>query len=344
MMSGRVQGSLENLNTPFPDAYNTALSHGVGHQGYPSDLWEMLDDIDYLDSLTIKYAKSKDFSTKVTFVASYYDIVCRGSLKAFEKVMQVGGVPPNLIIGPWGHNGYINSLDSVGTFKITNAQANAIQDFAKHLSISDNTRARNEQSIKVYVLRKDEWYEFDQWPLPTLSFEIKFPFDSMQRSIVATYDNPIETAGGCVWDNHLAKGLNSGPYDQREVNNRGDVLRFYSDVFKENIVIMGDVKVKVRSAASVSGSHITAKLNLVDEEGVEYIINNGIRIIEETNEMESREINLNFASFEIKSGEKLMIEISWSSFPQYERPRHGQDYILEFDSKYPLVLSLRTFQ
>ncbi len=344
LMSGRVQGSLEHLNTPFPEAYDIALSEGVTHQGYPSDLWNMIFDIDYLGSLTIRYCKNKNFSTKATFVASYYDTVCRGTINAFEEVMQIGGVQPNLIIGPWDHNGYINSLDSVGTFKIPNAKANAFQDFANHLSICNDVKTRNEQSIKVYVLRKDEWYEFNNWPLPTTPCEIEFPLDSFQRSIEANYNNPIQTAGGPVWDNHLVKGLSPGPYDQRGVNNRKDVLRIYTDVFQENVVIMGEVKVKVISAASKPSSHITAKLNLVDEEGAEYIINNGICVIEEAREMKERVINLDFTSFEITAGEKLMIELSWSSFPQFEKPRHGQDYVLEFDSKQSPVLCLRILQ
>ncbi len=344
MMSGRIQGSLENMNTPFPEAYDLALSHGVSSQGYPSDLWDLLSDFEYLDSLKLNFIKDTNFSTKVTFIASYYDNVCRASIDAFEKVSDIGGIQPNLIIGPWGHNGYINSLDSIGTFKITNAQANVINDLIKHLQISADPVVKKEQSIKVYVLRKDEWYEFNQWPLPTTSLEIEFPFDSTQRRIIANYDDPVRTTGGPVWTNHLVEGLHPGPYDQRVVNNRADVLRFYSEPFREDTTIMGNVIVKVISSGSISGSHITAKLNLVDEEGAEYIINNGIHIIEEANEMKERDINLGFTSFETRTGEKLMIEISWSNYPQYEKPRHGKDYTLQFESNQKLVLSLQILQ
>ncbi len=340
MMCSRVQAPLTYLNVPFPEAYDIAIDEGMKSQGYNSKIWDLFLDKDRLAEYTINYDGDPKFSTKATFVASYYDNICRGSIKAFEIVNKIGGVKPNLIIGPWGHNGYVNSLDSVGKFKITKAQSDVSKDLIQHFQGLES----KEQRVKVYVIRKDIWIQTNHWPINTSLLEFSFSLKDQKSEIRADFNEPVKTMGGPVWDNFLVKGLDPGPHDQRGINRRDDVVRLYTKEFNEEVIIAGNSILKVNASINLPKSHITAKLNLVDIDGVEYILQDGIKIIDVENSFQEIEINLDFFAFSISKGEKLMIELSWSNYPKFARPLHRKNYTITFDTSIPVSLQLEKYE
>ncbi len=279
-------------------------------------------DRERLGKLTISCTLDSSLNTKVTLVASYYDNVCRGTLKSFEKIAKIGGAQPNLVIGPWGHNGYLQSLDSVGKFRIANAQANVTQHLNEHFKALQKQELSSSR-IRVYILRRDEWIESSTWPIEGEEREFVFPIQG--KEIAADLSNPVPTLGGPVWDNVLVEGLNPGPHDQREINQRDDILKVYSEPFEKDTSFVGNINVEVDAKASKASSHITGKLCIADSENAEYIIQNGIHVIKDL-EYGKRGINLDFSAFEVRVGERLMLEISWTNYPRYALP--PSDYTL----------------
>ncbi|MDH5646708.1 MAG: CocE/NonD family hydrolase, partial [Candidatus Heimdallarchaeota archaeon] len=339
MMSTKVQPSISLINEKWDDFYYKARRKGPILAGWPNRVWDSFSKIETLANKKIEFYEDHSFATKITLVASYFDFICDASLKLYVELAEIGGVPPNMIIGPWGHNGYLSSLGSVGKFELNEeGKGNIIKDLNEHFSTLTNG-GLSKSAIKIFILRKGVWVNFLKLPefknktVYYLSsknqMSLKLDTQDVDELIIqANITNPVKTNGGPCWDNALATGLLPGPVDQRGINNRDDILKFYSSPLEEDIVIMSKVKIKTYIKASKVASTITGKLNVVLENGEEVILQNGITKVNNTDDYQNIDIDLSFTSVEIKKGEKLMVELSWSNFPFYNLPDHDSDYKL----------------
>ncbi|MFQ5978083.1 MAG: CocE/NonD family hydrolase [Candidatus Heimdallarchaeota archaeon] len=336
MTSTRVQANLGSINGTWPEVYRTAFPAGPKAVGWPNKIWDTFRNKEELRKWTIHFNPDPDFGIKATFIASYNDFLCTAGITAFEKISAIGGVQPSLKIGPWGHNGYLTSLDHVGTFSISDAgKGNLIADLTRHF---ETVQRPEEQDVSVFILRKDEWRFFDAWPLPTDARQLHLHADGSLAKLPATtselttieadINNPVETLGGPVWEGPT-KNLQPGPIDQRPVNQREDIRKFASNPLDQNVTIMGSLSVSIRAGASLANSHLTAKLYVITNEGEELIIQEGVALLA-TEELQSYTVDMGFTAIEIKTGERLMLELSWSNFPRFELANHLQNHTISF--------------
>ncbi len=152
-----------------------------------------------------------------------------------------------------------------------------------------------------------------------------------------TYDprNPVPTRGGdmcCI--NDL---LPSGAFDQSDIEKRDDVLVYTSAPLTENLIVIGQVNVKLWARSSAPDTDFTAKLVDVHPDGyAQNILDRLVRAryrhgsklppsFIKPGKVYEYTIELGNTSTVFKPGHRIRLEISSSNFPHYVRNQNTTD-------------------
>ena len=191
------------------------------------------------------------------------------------------------------------------------------------------------------------WLEADEFPLPDAE-ETRFYLASGGNANTAAGDgvlsadgprgradeyvydpaDPVPTVGGnmCCTNDLLP----SGAFDQREVEQRGDVLVYTSAPLEEDLTVIGPVRVDLWASSSAPDTDFTAKLVDVHLDGYAHNVSEGI-IRARYRNSEHRQswltpgavheftIDLGFTATVFQRGHRIRLEISSSNFPHFDR-------------------------
>jgi hypothetical protein len=214
-----------------------------------------------------------------------------------------------------------------------------------------------EPPVKVFVMGANEWRTYADWPVPgtdwqelhlhsggsantlrgdgTLSLDT--PGDEPADRYDYDPDNPVQTRGGsnCCQPDLIPWG----PYDQRDVEMRPDVLVFTSAALERDVTVVGPVKAVLWAATDGPDTDWTAKLVDVRPSGFAMNLCDGIvrgrwRAAQgEDASAEDRrtprplvpgqaerfEIDMMVTGNTFLAGHRIRIEISSSNFPRFDR-------------------------
>jgi len=206
-------------------------------------------------------------------------------------------------------------------------------------------------SLSLTFLSGNEWRHADDWPIPSTGLACYFhenggldtsPPENYE-SLTFTYDpiDPVPTLGG--------QNLNiaRGPYDQRPIENRGDVLLFTSDMLTEPIEATGPIKARLYVSSDCPDTDFTIKLSDVYPDGRSMLITDGILRMRNRNGfdhwefMESGEIygidiDLWSTSYIWNTGHRVRVAISSSNYPRFLNNPNTADPIAE-NTTYKIV-------
>ena len=140
--------------------------------------------------------------------------------------------------------------------------------------------------------------------------------------------DPVPTVGGnmCCRDDMLA----SGAFDQRDVEQRDDVLVYSTVPLEEDVTVIGLVRVELWAASSAPDTDFTAKLVDVHVDGYAQNVSEGIvrARYRSSNEEPSwitpgavhdYTIDLGHTATVFREGHRIRLEISSSNFPHFDR-------------------------
>jgi hypothetical protein len=127
----------------------------------------------------------------------------------------------------------------------------------------------------------NEWRTSDAWPPPSVELTAYLheggilnvdppAFGELPDSFVFDPTDPVPTIGG----NNLVG--EAGPYDQRPVENRDDVIIFESGILDQPLEILGPVTMTLFASSSCLDTDFTAKLCDVYPDGRSMIVCDGI--------------------------------------------------------------------
>lgn len=346
------------------------------HKTY-DDLWRGLDF-----STRFEYANAP-----AVHVAGWYDTFLQGNLDSFVGMQYKGGEgargKQRLIVGPYTHGGrrhrgeleYPN-YDPPGELGVSN-----VGWFDRWLKGIDNGIEKR-PAVVYYTMgavgEKDapgnEWRTSDVWPVPSeiTPFYLRKPFHSQkggrltkekpcEKNARVTYsfdpDNPVPTVGG---NNLLIK---AGPWDQREAEQRKDVLVFTSATLEEPLEITGRIKAKLWVSSSAPDTDFTVKLTDVYPDGRSMLVCDGILRARYRNSFEKPElmkpgeiyeleVDLWSTSLIFNKGHKIRVAISSSNYPRFDvNPNTGADTLdkgkkiiarntIYFDATHPSAIYL----
>ncbi len=258
-----------------------------------------------------------------------------------------------LIIGPWQHRVNIKrKLGEVdfGESALTDLRGTKLRWFDHWLKGINNGIDR-EPPVDIFTLGRNTWSKHSRWPFPNAR---PTPFYLHSRGAANTYYgdgllstskpasepgdayayDPGDPAPNIDDDGNAAEG----PFDQRPVERRDDVLVYSTPVLEREIEVSGRVTVSLFASTSRTDTDFWAQLTDVYPSGFSMHLTEGIvrgryrRSLERAEPLTPGEVNefsidLWIVSNAFQKGHRIRLDVSSSSFPKYDRnPNTGNEF------------------
>jgi len=285
-----------------------------------------------------------NISASIYNIGGWYDILLAGTINNYIKMTDPDIDPEirkkqKLLIGPWVHSTgkrKVGELD-FGEEALFNSTEFRLRWFDSQLKGVDNG-VMEEPPVKIFVMGINEWrYEYE-WPLSRTDYQkyyfhskgnantfkgdgklnTKRPRNESEDRFVYRPDDPVPTIG------------TMGPYDQRPVEERQDVLVYTTPPLKNDLEVTGPVKAVVYASSSAVNTDFTARLVDVYPDGRAIRICEGIIRADHRNpdvppsnispgKIYEYTIDLWATSNVFIKGHQIRVEISSSNFPRFDR-------------------------
>ena len=308
-------------------------------------------------------AAYKRVRTPILHFSGWYDCFSQGALDAFCNIHHHGakGARGNqyLIMGPWIH-GMTNKIGEL-TFPESCLHPPAATHAGPWMDhwLKGKANEVEKQPHVIYWTMGDitdnsghwnKWRTAADWPpcetTPTpfyLHAGSKLSVDlpqSRNDSVAFTFDptNPVPTLGG---NNYMIK--QRGPYDQRPVENRPDVLLFTTAPLARPLEVTGRLTARVHVYSSANDTDFTVKLTDVYPDGRSMLIADGIiRMRYRQSKTQQKfmtpgqiyqiDIDLWSTSYVFNTNHRIRIAVSSSNYPRFDaNPNTGGPWLAKED-------------
>jgi hypothetical protein len=288
-------------------------------------------------------------------VGGWFDIFQQGTINNFVTRQHHGGEgakgSQKLIIGPWPHGvnqvlGGLKLRDNFTALDFNQYTARFLEYWLK----GGQNGIMTEPAVNYYTLGDvvednapgNEWRTANDWPpfptTPTSYYLMEggklaaAPPD--KGSVTYTYDpkDPCPTKGG----QNLT--IPAGPFDQRAVSNRPDVLRFATEPLDAPLEITGNVQAVLYVSTDAPDTDFAAKFVDIYPDGKEILMLDNIRRLKFHNGFDKAEpvrpgdiaeldIDLWSISLILNKGHRIGVQVSSSNYPRFEKnPNTGDDF------------------
>jgi len=332
---------LNDMDMAFEGAPVQHYRDWLKHESY-DEYWKAISDEERFSKIIVP----------TQTLGGWFDIFLMGTINGYTGMRNHGATQEardgaRMIIGPWGHG----PTRSFGGVDFT---PEAMLDmFQFHLRLYDyylkgiNTGIEEEKPVKLFYMGVNKWRYEDDWPLPGTKFTefylesngkansvrgdgriiMSKPSSSVSDSYIYDPMNPVPTTGG---NNCCGTPTQAGPYDQRPLERREDLLVYTGDFLKDTVTIAGPVKIKL--FASTDGPDTDWMIKLVDvhPDGFAMPVSEGIlraRFREGLDKMKllkpdqtyEYDIEMTGTANAFLPGHRIRVDITSSNFPQFDR-------------------------
>lgn len=320
--------------------------------------FEWLDHPDYDEYWKqFEWASYEKTMVPAYHVTSWYDFLVSNTIRNYIGIKEksasgLASKSQRLVIGPWIHHPDLSQMVGEIDFGLASGAA-VINLIGIHLRWFDywlkgiDNGIMNEPPVRIFIMGENVWRDEYEWPLARTKYT-KYYFHSdgsanslkgdgtlstdapgdMEYYDTYIYDprNPVPTKGG----KRLTFFHFGGPVDQREVEERSDVLVYTTPPLEEDLEVTGPIRVKLFAASSARDTDFTAKLVDVWPDGKAYNLTEGIiraryresetkQILIEPEKVYEYNIDLSDTSNVFKTNHRIRLEVSSSSFPLNDR-------------------------
>ncbi len=315
---------------------------------HPTDdaFWEQYDAL----------ARTSQVKAPAFFLGGWYDILSQGTLDGFFSRQYSGGPGVQgenfLWIGPWTHGGVFQQAQGELVYPANAADGGLpytliLQFLDHHLHGAPRPQW---PPVTYYRMGPTDaagswWNTYgwsNWWPLTwaerpmylhadgsmTLSPKYEFGF----RDVIADPANPVPTVGG----NNLT--IPAGPFDQRGVEARPDVVSFQTAPLATAMEVTGHVKARLWAQSDAPDYDLAVRLSDVYPDGRSMLVLDGIRRARFGNgfkteqvlapgELALIEVDLWSTSIVFAPGHRIRLSISGSNSPRFDvNPNTGEPF------------------
>ena len=269
LLAGGGYDALPLTQLPDPDDLTPFVRGGFA-RGADDESWEYLNIDGRYDRV----------EAPTFHIGSWYDCFIGETLRQYEVMKErakaAGTRPPRLLVGPWTHAEFgstVGDLDfGIGS---SGAFLNYSGDLTEaHLRWFDATLKGDERSleekppVEVFVMGENRWRGYEEWPVPG-AYEERWHLRGGRRLAREApepgepdeydYDprDPVPTVGGAVL---MAPIHRPGARDQREIEERPDVLVYTSETLREDYTVLGPIHATVFAATSAPDTDFVVRL------------------------------------------------------------------------------------
>lgn len=287
-------------------------------------------------------------------MGGWYDVFVQGTLACFNGLRQQGRTPSarrsQAIIGPWAHalsaSPKVGDID-FGSHSMYDLDLLEYRWWEQWLRGHD-TGILDEAPLRLFIMGINEWRNEHEWPLERTVWQqwylhSKGNANTLRGDGAITPAQPnAEPADHFVYDPHYPVQTNGGnnccaphitpwgPYDQRSVEMRSDVLCYTSEPLAAEMEVTGPITLVLYAATDCPDTDWTAKLVDVAPSGYAKNLCDGIvracysesmtePILLEANQIYRYEINVGVTANVFRKGHCIRLEISSSNFPRFDR-------------------------
>lgn len=326
----------------------------------PDNVWVTAGHIFYdehwkgLDSI----ARAEDVQVPAVHFAGWYDVFLQGNIDGFVSRHHAGGPGARdrqkLIIGPWAHGGPQRDRNAGGETARPVGQlrypANSLQTpfacggqqwFDFYLK-GEPTGIENVPAVQYYTMGAvgeenapgNVWQTAENWPVPSTPTPFYFHADGAlstvppgneDGAVAFDYDprRPVPTRGGCLLI------LPAGPFDQRDLEQRPDVVTFTSEPLTEPIEVTGRLTANLVIVSDRVDTDFAVKLCDVYPDGRSMCVADGLarcrlrkgydRLAPLTpGEPTPVEVDLWSTSMMFNRGHRIRVSVTSSNYPKYD--------------------------
>ncbi len=318
-------------------AWDTGVLSYAQSRLFYNDFWEQFD--------TNKVAYQ--IEVPALLYTGWYDTFLQGTIDAFVSRQNKGGLKAKgkqkLLIGPWTH--FWPESKKLGDFTIPEEGSTPPMDvsmkrwFDRYLKEIANG-AEDIPAVIYYLMVPfdnaksggNQWRFAKEWPVPAvqedfyLTNQQTLSKNNFLNEKIFNFENdplnPVPTLGG----RNLF--IESGPKDQRPIENRRDMLVFTSPVLGEEIEVTGNVKCKLFCSSDQVDTDFVVRLTDVYPDGRSILITDGLLrtgILDrkgwkiKPHEIFEIDVDLSPTSIVFSKGHKIRVTVSSSNYPRYER-------------------------
>ena len=271
-------------------------------------------------------------SVPTLLVGGWQDLFLEQTLEQY-RVLAARGVPTRLILGPWTH------VDSATRSGPAFAESLAwLQRYAGRKP-EDPEDPQPGHSARIWVGGAREWREITDWPPagqapqrwylgPDGTLGQDEPASATQDEPASAtmasfrYDpaDPTPSVGGAI----LA--LNAGVRDNREVEQRPDVLVFTSAPLDEPVEVVGDVTAELHLTRDNPNADVFVRLCDVDAKSRSRNVCDGIVRLTSADPLDGTvTVSLIGAAHRFGRGHRLRLQVAGGAHPRFARnPGNGQ--------------------
>ena len=304
----------------------------------------------------------EDVSVPALVTGGWYDLYSSDTFTSFAGVRARGrgnARRSRLVVGPWPHNLSASTTTGGVDFGARSmVDLDALEDRWFDRWLRDVPNGVDEEApVRIFVMGENEWRDASDWPLPGTDWQrwhlhssgsastlrgdgalsTTSPGDETADTFAYDPENPVQTRGGC--NCCQPELIPWGPYDQRDVEMRADVLCYTSAPLEHELTVIGPVRLVLWAATDGLDTDWTAKLVDVRPSGFAMNLCDGIVRARwrraqaagasaedrrtprplEPGRAERYEIDLMVTGNTFRAGHRIRVEISSSNFPRFDR-------------------------
>lgn len=293
------------------------------------------------------------FTVPALHWGAWYDLFLVGTIKNYMGIKARGGTEAarrgqRLLITPGGHAGMGPKIGDVdfGAASVPKLGDYGNRWFDWHLKGIDDGISK-EKPVRIFVMGENVYRDEDDWPLAR-AVSTRFHLHSGGRANSASGDGlisrdapgaepadrfvydpakPVPTLGGAIL------GITqppAGPYDQRPIETREDVLVYTSAPFEQPMEVTGPLALEAYISSSAVDTDLVGKLVDVYPDGKAINLSEGVLRLRYRDSFERQElmqpgriykvaVDLWATSNVFLPGHRLRLEITSSSYPRFDR-------------------------
>ncbi len=290
-------------------------------------------------------------------VSGWFDQYPSGTFNLFLSMREKGGSQlarqgQHLLMGPWDHMGpnVIGDTGDLGFGRLATTRGSRLAEhnidfFNKYVKGMDI----DIPAVRYFVMGRNIWQTADTWPLPQTQWQRFFLHSKghantsggdgwlsrdeagSEPADTFTYNPhlPVRTTG-CAGHSRLYR-FAPAPQEQSPVERRDDVLCYTTPELKEDTEVTGPLELHLFAATSARDTDFTAKLVDVYPDGYAFnvVCDGVIRAryrkspfkpeLVTPGEVNEYIIKLEAVSQLFRKGHRIRLDVSSSSFPEYDR-------------------------
>ncbi len=283
---------------------------------------------EYWDKLSPK-SKFQDVDLPMFHIGGWFDTYLRGTLHLYQDMAARSQYRQQLLVGPWTHILWGRKVGEIdfgpnAMSPVDRMQVSWFDEFLK----GGNTGLLEKSPVWLFEMGSNMWQQF---PRLIQSNQKSYFLSSTglagireDEGTLTTQDTghrthdilvhdpwrPVPSLGG-----HGA--LSAGVFERSHIDCRYDVLTYTSEVFAEDMHLLGNVVVEIWCSASKPSYDLCAVLSEVHPDGRVYNLTQGYLHCRDGMNSVVRKIQLQATSAKISQGNALRLSLSAACFPAY---------------------------